>query len=78
MYVLNPALAATSLAPLMAQMAKNLPAMQETPVQSLGWGDSLKKGMAAHSNSFAWRIPQTEEPGMLQFMGLQSWTQLSD
>ena len=57
MYVLNPALAATSLAPLMAQMAKNLPAMQETPGQSLGWGDSLKKGMAAHSNSFAWRIP---------------------
>ena len=57
MYVLNPALAATSLAPLMAQMAENLPAMQETPVQSLGWGDSLKKGMAAHSNSLAWRIP---------------------
>ena len=59
MYVLNPALAATSLAPLMAQMAKNLPAMQETPVQSLGWGDSLKKGKATHSSILAWRIPWT-------------------
>ena len=57
MHVLNPALAATSLAPLMAQMAKNLPAMQETRVQSLGWEDTLKKGMATHSSSLAWRIP---------------------
>ena len=57
MHVLNPALAATSLAPLMAQMAKNLPEMQETRVQSLGWEDTLKKGMATHSSSLAWRIP---------------------
>ena len=56
MYVLNPALAATSLAPLMAQMAKNLPAIQETRVQSLGWEDTLKKGMATHSSNLAWRI----------------------
>ena len=57
MYVLNPALAATSLAPLMAQMAKNLPAMQETPVQSLGREDPLEKGIATHSSILPWRIP---------------------
>ena len=48
---------------LMAQMIKNLPAMQETRVQSLDWEDPLEKGMAAHSNILAWRIPRTEEPG---------------
>ena len=52
-------------------MVKNLPAMQETQVQSLGWEDLLEKGLAAHSNILAWRIPQTEEPGGLQSMGSQ-------
>ena len=51
-----------------AQMVKNLPAMQETWVQSLGQEDPLKKGMATHSSILAWRIPQTEKPGRLQFM----------
>ena len=49
-------------------MVKNLPAMQETQVQSLGRGDPLEEGMATHS-SLAWRIPWTEEPGRLQSMG---------
>ena len=49
-------------------MVKNLPAMQETQVQSLGWVDPLEKGMATHSNIL--RIPGTEEPGGLQSMGL--------
>ena len=53
----------------MAQMVKNLPAMQETQVQSLGQEDSLEKGMATHSSILAWRIPWTEEPGGLQSMG---------
>ena len=44
---------------------KNLPAMQETWVQSLGWKDPLEKGMATHSSILAWRIPWTEEPGGL-------------
>ena len=51
-----------------AQRVKNLPAMQETWVQSLGQEDPLKKGMATHSSILAWRIPQTEKPGRLQFM----------
>ena len=55
----------------MAQTAKNLPAMQVTQVQSLGWEDPLGKGMAAHSNILAWRLPWTEESGGLQSMGLQ-------
>ena len=46
---------------LVAQMLKNLPAMQETLVQSLGWEDSLEKGKATHSSIFAWRIPWTEQ-----------------
>ena len=50
---------------------KNLPAMQETWVQSLGWEDPLEKGTAAHSSILAWRIPWTEEPGGLQSMGSQ-------
>ena len=50
-------------------MIKNLPAMQETWVRSLGWEDPLEEGMATHSNVLAWRIPGTEEPGGLQFMG---------
>ena len=56
---------------LMAQTVKNLPAMQETWVQSLGQEDPLEKGVAVHSSIFAWRIPWTEEPGRLQSMGLQ-------
>ena len=50
---------------------KNLPAMQETPVQSLCWEDSLEKQMANHSNNLAWKIPWTEEHGRLQSMGSQ-------
>ena len=50
---------------------KNLPAMQETWVRSLGWEDPLEKGKATHSSIFAWRIPWTEEPGRLQSMGSQ-------
>ena len=50
-------------APLVAQMIKCLPAMQETRVRSLGWEDPLEKGMATHSRILAWRIPWTEESG---------------
>ena len=46
-------------------MAKNLPAVQETQVQSLGWEDPLGKGMVTHSSILTWRIPWTEEPGRL-------------
>ena len=53
----------------MAQTVKNLPAMQETQVPSLGWEDPLEKEMATHSSILAWRIPWTEEPGGLLFMG---------
>ena len=52
-------------------MVKNLPAMQETQVRSLGWGDPLEKGMATHSSILAWTIPWTEEPGGLQSMESQ-------
>ena len=51
---------------LVAQTVKNLPAMQETHVQSLGQEDPLEKGMATHSSILAWRIPWEEEPGKLQ------------
>ena len=51
---------------LVAQMVKNLPAVWETWVQSLGWEDPLEKRMTTHSNIFAWRIPWPEEPGGLQ------------
>ena len=57
--------------PSMAQMAKNLPAMQETWVPSLGQEDPLQKGMAIHSRILAWRIPWTEEPSRLQPMRSQ-------
>ena len=60
-----------SWASLVAQMVKNLPSMQETWVQSLGWEDPLEKAMATHSNTLAWKIPWTEEPGGPQSMGLQ-------
>ena len=56
---------------LVAQMAKNLPAMQETQVRSLGQEDPLEKEMATHSSILAWRIPWTEEAGGLQSMGSQ-------
>ena len=56
---------------LVAQMVKNLPAMLETRVQSLGQEDPLEKELATHSSILAWRIPWTEEPGRLQFMGSQ-------
>ena len=58
-------------ASLVAQMVKNLPAKQETRVRSLGQEDPLEKGMATHSSILAWRIPWTEEPGGLPFMGSQ-------
>ena len=63
---------------LVAQMVKNLPAMQKSRVQSLGQGDTLEKEMAIHSSILAWRIPWVEEPGGRQYMGLQSRTQRSD
>ena len=56
---------------LVAQSVKNLPAMQETQVRSLGQEDPLEKEMATHSNILAWRVPLTEEPGGLQTMGSQ-------
>ena len=56
---------------LVAQTVKRLPTMQETRVQSLGQEDPLDKGIATHSSLHAWRIPWTEEPGGLQFMGSQ-------
>ena len=55
----------------MTQMVKNLPAMQETWVQSLGQEDPLEKVIATHSGILAWRIPWTEETGRLQSMGQQ-------
>ena len=55
----------------MAQMVKNLPAMQETRIQSLGREDPLDEGIATHSSILAWRIPWMEEPGGLQSMGPQ-------
>ena len=55
----------STAASLIAQLVKNLPAMQETWVQPLGWEDPLEKEMAMHSSILAWRIPRTEEPGGL-------------
>ena len=55
----------------MAQMAKHLPTMWETWVQSLGQEDPLEKAVATHSSTLAWKIPWTEEPGRLQSMGWQ-------
>jgi len=52
-------------------LVRNLPVVQETQVQSLGWEDPLEKGMAIHSSIVAWKISWTEEPGGLQSMGLQ-------
>ena len=58
-------------ASMVAQRVKNLPAMQETRIQSLGWEDPLEMEMATHSRIFSWRIPWTEEPGRLEYMGSQ-------
>ena len=58
-------------ASLVAQMVKNVPAVQETQVQSLGWEDPLEKEMAPHSSILAWEIPWTKEPGGLRSMGSQ-------
>ena len=58
-------------ASLIAKLVRNLPAMQETQVQSLGQEDPLGKEMETLSSIFAWRIPWTEKPGRLQSMGLQ-------
>ena len=55
----------------MAQIVKNLPAVQETQVLSLGQEDPLEKEMATQSSTLAWRIPWREEPGRLQSMGSQ-------
>ena len=59
-------------ASLVAQVVKNLPARQETWVQSLGWEDPRKEGLATHASILAWRIPWTEELGGLQSMGWES------
>ena len=56
---------------LVAQMVKQLPTMQETQVQSLGWEDPLEKEMATHSSILAWKIPWMEYPVRLQSMGSQ-------
>ena len=60
-----------SWSPLVAQTVKNLPAMLETWVRSLGWEDPLEEGLATHSSILAWRIPWTDEPSGLQFR--MSW-----
>ena len=53
---------------LVAQSVKNLSAVQETGVRSLGWEDPLERGLETHSSILAWRVSWTEEPGRLQFM----------
>ena len=58
-------------ASLVAQSVKNLPAVQETWVRSLGWEDALEKEMATHSSTCAWKISWTQEPGGLQSMESQ-------
>ena len=65
-------------ASLVAQMIKNLAALQETQVESLGWEDPGEKGMATHSSILAGRTPWTGEPGRLQPMGSQSQAWLSN
>ena len=59
------------VASLVAQVVKNLPAIQETTVQSLGQENALEKGMVTHSSILAWRIPWTEETGKLQSVASQ-------
>ena len=55
----------------MAQTVRNLPAMQETQVQSLGWEHPLEERMATHSSIIAWRIPRTEDSDGFQYMASQ-------
>ena len=62
---------AFTLTSLVAQMVKHLSTKRETWVRALGWEDTLEKEMAIHSSTIAWKIPWTEEPGMLQSMGSQ-------
>ena len=57
---------------MVAQTVKNLPAVLETQVPSLGWEDPLEKEMATHSSILAWRLPWTEEPGGVQSL----WTEI--
>ena len=68
-------------ASLVAQLVKNLPEMQETPVQFMGQEVPLEEGTATHSSMLAWRIPWTEEPGGLHSLGSQrvrhDWSDLS-
>ena len=61
-------------ASLVTQSVKNLPAKQEAWVRFLGREDPLEKEMVTCSSILAWKIPWTEEPGGLRFMGMQSWT----
>ena len=65
-------------ASLVAQLVKNLPALQETQVQFLGQEDPLEKEMATHSSILAWRIPWMERPAGYSPRSHKSWTQLSD
>ena len=58
-----------SLASLVAQTVRHLPATRETQVQYLGWADPLEKAIATHSSTLAWKIPWREKPGRLQSMG---------
>ena len=67
----SPETITTILIDYIAQLVKNLPAMQETRVRSLGQKDPLEKEMATYSSTLAWEIPRTEEPGRLQSMGSQ-------
>ena len=60
-----------ALSSLVAQSVKNLPAMRETQVRSLGWEDTLEEGMTTHCSILAWRIPRTNDSGGLQSMGSQ-------
>ena len=66
------------MASLISQSVKNPPAVQETPVQFLGWEDPMEKEMATRSSILAWRIPWTEEPLRLQSMGSQELDMISD
>ena len=65
-------------ASLVVQSVKNLPAVQDAQVRFLGSEDPLEKEMATHSSILAWKIPWTEEPGGLQFLGHKSRPRLSD
>ena len=58
-------------ASFVVQLVENLPAMRETWVRFLGWEDPMEESMATHSSILAWRIPWTEDPGGLRYMGLQ-------